>query len=221
MNIHHHLQPETLMAHAAGTLPAAMALVVGCHIEGCARCRRELQSAESIGGRVLESMPAKPLTEGARNAVLARLDTAVTAAPQSAVSMPLVDAAQGSFLPRMLKSLLNIDDYNQLKWRKLAPGIEKFNLPLTEGKSFLLRIGAGLAMPVHTHKGSELTLLLQGGYHDELGSFHVGDVADLDGSTEHQPVAFDDEACICLAGMDAGLKFRGWIPTLMKPITGL
>lgn len=221
MNIHHHLQPETLMAHAAGTLPAAMALVVGCHIEGCARCRREMQSAESIGGRVLESMPAKPLTEGARNAVLARLDTAVTAAPQSAVSMPLADAAQGSFLPRMLKSLLNIDDYNQLKWRKLAPGIEKFNLPLTEGKSFLLRIGAGLAMPVHTHKGSELTLLLQGGYHDELGSFHVGDVADLDGSTEHQPVAFDDEACICLAGMDAGLKFRGWIPTLMKPITGL
>lgn len=221
MNIHHHLQPETLMAHAAGTLPAAMALVVGCHIEGCARCRRELQSAESIGGRVLESMPAKPLTEGARNAVLARLDTAVTAAPQSAVSMPLADAAQGSFLPRMLKSLLNINDYNQLKWRKLAPGIEKFNLPLTEGKSFLLRIGAGLAMPVHTHKGSELTLLLQGGYHDELGSFHVGDVADLDGSTEHQPVAFDDEACICLAGMDAGLKFRGWIPTLMKPITGL
>lgn len=221
MNIHHHLQPETLMAHAAGTLPAAMALVVGCHIEGCARCRREMQSAESIGGRVLESMPAKPLTEGARNAVLARLDTAVTAAPQSAVSVPLADAAQGSFLPRMLKSLLNIDDYNQLKWRKLAPGIEKFNLPLTEGKSFLLRIGAGLAMPVHTHKGSELTLLLQGGYHDELGSFHVGDVADLDGSTEHQPVAFDDEACICLAGMDAGLKFRGWIPTLMKPITGL
>lgn len=221
MNIHHHLQPETLMAYAAGTLPAAMALVVGCHIEGCVRCRRELQSAESIGGRVLESLPAKPLTEGARETVLTRLDTAVTATPRSVVSMPPASAPQGGFLPRMLKSLLNIDDFNQLKWRKLAPGIEKFNLPLTEGKSFMLRIGAGLAMPVHTHKGSELTLLLQGGYHDKLGSFHVGDVADLDGSTEHQPVAFDDEACICLAGMDAGLKFRGLIPTLMKPLTGL
>lgn len=222
MNIHHHLQPETLMAYAAGTLPAAMALVVGCHIEGCARCRHELQSAESIGGQVLESLPAKPLTEGARNAVLAKLDTAVASpSPRSASPVARESMQQGRFLPRMLKSLLNIDDFNQLKWRKLAPGIEKFNLPLTEGRSFLLRIGAGLAMPVHTHKGSELTLLLQGGYHDELGSFHVGDIADLDGSTEHQPVAFDDEACICLAGMDAGLKFRGLIPTLMKPLTGL
>jgi len=220
MNIQHHLQPETLMAYAAGTLPAAMALVVGCHAERCSQCRQELRSAEALGGQMLETVAAKPLPEAARNNVMALLDQQPLPgrAPASAVASAQDD---DSFLPKRLKSLLGIDNYNQLKWRKLAPGIEKFNLPLDEGKSFMLRIGAGLAMPVHTHKGAELTLLLQGGYHDKLGSFHMGDVADLDSSVEHQPVAFDDEPCICLAGMDAGLRFKGLIPTLMKPLTGL
>lgn len=221
MNIQHHLQPETLMAYAAGTLPAAMALVVGCHTERCDQCQRELRSAESVGGQMLESLAAKPLPEAARNNVLAMLDRQPAPEPKPDQYTAADADATGVFVPRRLKSLLRIDNFNQLKWRKLAPGIEKFNLPLTEGRSFMLRIGAGLAMPVHTHKGSELTLLLQGGYHDKLGSFHMGDVADLDGSVEHQPVAFEDEPCICLAGMDAGLKFRGLIPTLMKPLTGL
>lgn len=221
MNIQHHLQPETLMAYAAGTLPAAMALVVGCHTERCQQCRQELRSAEAMGGQMLETVVAKPLPEAARNQMLALLEQAPPPVVSQARPEPDANEDAGAFLPRRLKSLLGIDNYNQLKWRKLAPGIEKYNLPLSEGKSFMLRIGAGLAMPVHTHKGSELTLLLQGGYHDKLGNFHQGDVADLDGSVEHQPVAFEDEPCICLAGMDAGLRFKGLIPTLMKPLTGL
>ncbi len=222
MNSQHHLQPETLVAYAAGTLPAAMALVVGCHTERCHQCRREIDSAEALGGQLLESLPAKPLPESARDKVRAILDLELPEMRKAQSGVPATGGGNaGSFVPKRLKSLLGVDTYDQLKWRKLAPGIEKFNLPIREGKSFLLRIGAGLAMPVHSHKGSELTLIVQGGYRDNLGSFHVGDVADLDGSVEHQPVAFEDEPCICLAGMDAGLRFKAWIPTLLKPLTGL
>ncbi|MFT5032718.1 MAG: putative transcriptional regulator [Bermanella sp.] len=221
MNIQHHLQPETVMAYAAGTLPAAMALVVGCHTERCKECLQALRSAEALGGLLMQSLAAKPLSESARDNVLAMLDQqSLPERRQEPKSRPIYDDAEG-FLPHRLKSLLGIESYTQLKWRKLAPGIAKFNLPLSDGKSFLLRIGAGLAMPLHTHKGSELTLLLQGGYHDKLGSYHMGDVADLDASIEHQPVAFDDEPCICLAGLDAGLRFKGLIPSLLKPLTGL
>lgn len=223
MNVEHHLQAETLAAYAAGSLPAAMALVVACHTEACAHCRKELRHAEALGGQMLERLPVKPVSTSAREAMLSMLDNQPEPAtsPRPASAAQQVPLNEGVLLPRALKNLLQIDHYNQLKWRKLAPGIEKVELPLTEGRSFMLRIGAGLAMPVHTHKGSELTLIMQGGYHDVLGSFNVGDIADLDGSVEHQPMAFEDEPCICLAGMDGGLKFRGLIPTLMKPFIGL
>ena len=159
MSVEHHLQAETLAAYAAGTLPAAMALVVACHTEACVRCRNELRQAEALGGQMLERLPAKPVSASARESMLAMLDDQpapakpIMPAP-TAQQAPLTD---GVLLPRALKNLLGIDHYNQLRWCKLAPGIEKFELPLKEGRSFMLRIGAGLSMPVHTHKASELT----------------------------------------------------------------
>ena len=222
MNVEHHLQAETLLAYAAGTLPAAMALVVTCHTEVCASCRRELRLAESLGGQMLESLEAKPVSSAVRNNVLALLDDGPTIeSAAKAAPTPREPVKDGVLLPTALKNLLQIDSYTQLKWRKFAPGIEKFELPLAEGRSFMLRIGAGRSMPVHSHKASELTLIMQGGYHDKLGEFHVGDIADLDGTTQHQPIAFEDEHCICLAAMDGGLKFQSLMPTLLKPFMRL
>ncbi|WP_372748376.1 ChrR family anti-sigma-E factor [Litorivivens sp.] len=222
MKFEHHLQAETLLAYAAGSLPAAMALVVSCHTEVCEQCRRELRLAESLGGKMLDSLEAKPLSAAARDNILSLLDEApAQSEPTPAAKSPQQPLRDGVLLPTALKNLLQIDSYSQLRWRKMAPGIEKFELPLKEGRSFMLRIGAGLAMPVHSHTASELTLIMQGGYRDKLGDFHVGDIADLDGSTEHQPEAFEDESCICLAGMDGGLKFKALLPTLMKPFMRL
>lgn len=222
MNVEHHLQAETLLAYAAGSLPAAMALVVTCHTEVCASCRRELRLAESLGGQMLQSLEAKPVSAAVRDNVLAMLDdNPPTEAAVKPAQVPRSPVKDGILLPTALKNLLQIDSYTQLKWRKFAPGIEKFELPLTEGRSFMLRIGAGKSMPVHSHQASELTLIMQGGYRDKLGDFHVGDIADLDGTTEHQPVAFEDDYCVCLAGMDGGLKFQSLIPTLLKPFMRL
>ncbi|MBB3048292.1 putative transcriptional regulator [Litorivivens lipolytica] len=224
MNVEHHLQADTLAAYAAGSLPAAMALVVTCHTEVCASCRSELRRAEALGGHMLERLPLQPVSASARDAMLALLDSQPE--PAAAPARPAPSAQQsavkgGIFMPNALKNLLQADSYEQLRWRKLAPGIEKLELPLSEGRSFMLRIAEGKSMPVHTHKSSELTLIMQGGYSDALGDFNVGDIADLDGSVEHQPVAFADEPCICLAGMDGGLRFRALIPTLLKPFTRL
>jgi len=39
MSPRHHLDPATLVSHAAGALSAAMAAVAATHLEGCAHCR--------------------------------------------------------------------------------------------------------------------------------------------------------------------------------------
>jgi putative transcriptional regulator len=125
-------------------------------------------------------------------------------------------------MPSLLVNLLNADDFDALPWKKtIAPGLKQIVLDCDEGQARLLRIAAGQKMPVHSHRGNELTLILKGGYSDAVGEFHAGDVADLDGSTEHQPVAFDDMDCICLAGMDAPLAFKGWLAKLIQPFVGM
>lgn len=218
MNIEHHPREETLASYAAGALPAALALVVGCHLEQCAACRADVADAESLGGLLIGQLPPRPLSAAAREAVLRELDR--PGEPPAARPAPS-PAARNAAIPRLLQPLLDADSYDALPWRRIGPGIRQLRLPCEEGVSVMLRVDAGRSMPLHTHRSSELTLILQGGYHDKLGSFHVGDLADLDGDTEHQPVAFDDEGCICLAGLDDKLRFRGIIPRLLQPFTGI
>jgi putative transcriptional regulator len=72
-------------------------------------------------------------------------------------------------------------------------------------------------MPTHTHDGSELTLVLAGGFSDESGHFVRGDVAEADPSINHQPVADPGEDCLCLAVTDAPIRLTGPFGRLLNP----
>ena len=78
-------------------------------------------------------------------------------------------------------------------------------------------IPAGTAVPEHSHKGRELTLVLKGAFKDEIDHFGPGDIELADGHTHHTPVASDDEDCICLAVTDAPLKFNNIIHKIAQP----
>ena len=89
------------------------------------------------------------------------------------------------------------------------------------GTLLMLRIRAGKSMPVHGHGASEITQILQGAYDDALGHFAAGDVADLDAETQHQPVTSSGVPCICVAALDAPLRFPGRFARLLQPIFGI
>jgi len=77
--------------------------------------------------------------------------------------------------------------------------------------TFLLKMGAGRKLPAHTHRGYEMTLMLEGAYADHLGEFCPGDFVELDGSVTHQPVIDEAADCICLTVTDAPVRFtEGW-----------
>lgn len=84
-------------------------------------------------------------------------------------------------------------------------------------KTQLLKIASGTAMPSHTHLGTELTLVLAGGFSDESGQYGEGDVAEADDSVTHRPVADPGEDCICLAVTDAPLRLTGALGWLLNP----
>ncbi len=214
--IEHHPSDETVFSYTAGALPAALALVVGCHLQYCGRCRALAARGEELGGSLLAGLEARPLSAGRRESMMALLDRPVAVAPA-----PKVSTADSGQLPTLLRKLVEQDSYDALAWKSIVPGVKRIDLQCGEGEAMLLRIGAGKKMPVHSHRGQEMTLILRGGYRDLVGQFNTGDFADLDGSTEHQPVADADEDCICLAGLDAPLKFKGLIARALQPFFGI
>lgn len=127
-------------------------------------------------------------------------------------------------VPAPLAQLLGTDDLAGLRWRRMAPGVTRFDIPLDgagRGHLRLMRIKAGSRMPEHGHGGEEITLILSGAYDDKLGRFGPGDVADLDEETEHQPVVGREADCVCLVATEAPARFKSWPARLIQPFIGI
>ena len=212
--IHHHLDPATLMSYSAGSLGEALSAVVASHVAMCPRCAGEVRRLDRIGAAIFDQLPAvamarpQPQPPGARVATLDR--------PAAA------DEATPGDVPGPLRRLVG-PDLDRVPWRRIGFGVWHYPLPLSEGAKGdlrLLKVSPGQAMPEHGHGGAELTLMLRGSYRDEVGTFRLGDVADLDEEIEHRPVADVDEGCICLIASEERARFRGLVARLFQPWTG-
>lgn len=220
MNPHHHLDPSTVVSYAAGALTVEMATVVATHLETCAYCRARVEEAEAIGGQLMEHQQPLAVADARRTVLretmLTRLDEALPApAPPPSRGGPYEDDDR---LPMPLHRYFG-SSYRALKWRWMAPGVHCIRARGTPtGTLLMLKIGPGRSMPVHGHGGTELTQILRGAYHDALGHFAPGDVADLDSDVEHQPVTVPGTACICVSALDAPLRFPGWLARRLQPL---
>ena len=215
MNLSHHLDDATLLALASGTIAHAHGIVAASHVALCPVCAKALRKAESIGGGLLTESGVEPVSDMARAATLASLD-GVAQAQRKPVSKSELPAA----LDHALGGLL----LDQIKWKKKAPGVALFDVPMPAGSTSMLKllsIGPGRAMPEHGHGGEELTMVLKGSYTDHMGTFRAGDVADLDDSIEHTPVADAGEICICLVAVEAPTRFKSVWARLFQPFVGI
>jgi len=218
MKPNRHLDDATLLGYSAGALPAALAVVAAAHLERCAECRAHLLDADQIGGVLMQQQRVDAPTEDARVAILARLDAEPEA--EQAVPIEVVEARDPDCLPRALHPWFG-PSMRALRWRRVAPGVQRIRASgIDGGDLMLLRIAPGSKLPLHSHGGSELTMILDGAYDDLLGHFGPGDVADLDGETLHQPVTSPGVPCICVAATDAPLVFSSWMARTLQPLFG-
>jgi len=213
MMIRHHPNEATLLSHASGGLPTALAMIVATHLALCPACRARTAEAETIGGVLLSDVEPVGLADGALERALAAIEADVPVEPASSRDRPAVNGDVPSPLGTMLPG--NLDS---LRWWPVGPGIRQARVGDGETMVRLLRIAPGRAVPHHTHGGHEMTMILSGSYTDEIGRFMPGDVADLDPEVAHQPVSDADTDCICVIATDAPLEFTGWIPRLMQPL---
>ena len=213
----HHLSDETLLDYANGSLSSAMETLVACHLTVCPHCRERNRVTDDVGGELLSSCkPASTKLSAAEllNQARSQPPISVSKAPN-----PVGDAS----VPRPLARLLP-GPIESLNWRNVAPGVKQFALsqqPMKDGAFKLLRLEPGVTLSQHTHNERELTYVVRGSYHDEVGQFRAGDIADLDNHVEHCPVVDTEEVCIALIATDAPVKYSTVLGKIMQPFVGI
>ena len=159
--VRHHLSEDLLTAYAAGALPEAFALVVATHLSMCDECRATAESLDGIGGTLIEGLDGAAMDAGALEAVLGRLDDA----PATPIRV------ERGVLPAPVRAYIG-GDLDAVKWKSVGMGVKQAVLKTSDSASArLLYIPAGAAMPEHSHRGMELTLVLQGAFEDDSDRF--------------------------------------------------
>lgn len=216
MSIRSHPDPATLMSFAAGALAEPLAAVVAAHAAMCEACRCEISDMELIGAALL--LRAEPAERPTRP----RLPDPAPPrhAPQQRIAAP---AAGEERLPAPIAKAYGLT-FGTVPWKRLGPGVWHHQLPLSDsakGDLRLLKIAAGRRMPEHGHGGAELTLVLDGAYADDSGTYRCGDIQDVDGAIEHTPIADAKAGCVCLIASEHPARFKGLVARLVQPWTGM
>lgn len=212
MTVKHHLSDELLVSYASGNLSEGYSLAVATHLALCPDCRKRLAAAEAIGGALFEALDPTETNDDALDTVMERIASAPPSVGRDADGTNRKTSSDLTF-PEPLRSYLS----DELAWRRLGSAQQIKIATGDRGTTCrLLKIPGGQPMPVHGHRGMELTLVLKGSFSDDHGTFARGDIEEADEGIEHQPVASEGEDCICLAVTDAPLRFRG-VAALLQP----
>lgn len=197
MSPRHHPSDEILTAYAAGALEPGFGLVVGAHLDVCARCRSRVGAFEAASGAALSDLAEVDVRADSLTNVMSRLGD----------QAPRTKADTRPFVERL----------SLKKKRWVAPGVWVAGVDTPhapENRVYLLSVAAGGLTARHEHSGAEFCTVLKGAYRDELGLFAAGDFAATDGDLNHQPVVEGDEACVCLFATEGRLRPQGLLGRL-------
>lgn len=212
-----HPSTELLNQFVQGELATGKSVVVSAHMELCKSCSakaKELQ-ALAVSAWVDPSKAVDP-SQSDYSSMVANIVKSPQIKSESIEELVEVqiDVLHCSLkLPKVLAKAAS----QGLKWKKVAGGISEAQLFLdNETQCEFIYMAPGCEVPMHTHQGSESTLVLQGSFEDELGAYRASDFIVRDSKDSHQPRS--KEGCLCFAVLDSPLQFTKGLARLMNPI---
>lgn len=215
--INSHPDSRMLNEFSAGSLPLAHSTCVSLHLTYCSHCQRESRKLQQMGGALFERLSPCEVDSSLLDSVMARLDEPAPLSYEVPVSANGADQTP-ALMQRLMKG-----EYQDLEWDRVSSGLQISRLRTgdTDNEFALYHIKAGQTIPRHTHKGTELTLVLEGSFSDEEGVYQRGDFLMRDAAHEHTPTAAKSEDCICIGVLDAPIKFTGWNYRVLNPFLSL
>jgi putative transcriptional regulator len=215
-----HPSEELILDLARGALQDGPALVLRAHLAACPECRAALGLAEAVGGALLEALAPAELAPDALAQALARLDLGPppTPPPTPRTAPPRPPDDWIRVPPQVLAAA-------EREKRQAAPGVWVSHVtgePRRSGpRSYLLGVGPGVPIPLHTHRGSEFVCVVKGAYEDRGQIYRPGDFVENDETLEHELRVTDDGECVCLIAADDFLVPRSAAARLLKPLMGI
>ena len=202
-----------LAAYSAGTLDPGLHALVASHLLLKPDNRDFVAALEALAASELDSGRPEPLSR--RDERLAAIFSA-----EPVVAQRRLSSVGSSLLPAPLRHYLG-HDLEAIRWRAKLPGVKEFRIADNgRGDASLLWVRAGRRMPSHTHEGSEITLVLKGGFSDVTGHYARGDIALAEADLDHKPMTDAGEDCICFAVTDAPLHLTGPFGRLLDRFFG-
>lgn len=208
----HHPAPELLVDCATGALSPAASLMIELHLAFCTGCRRSLDVLLAAGGALLDALPPARLPSNLFGKTLQALDEAEPAS----VPVPATVPDFAAEWPRPLRDRIVRLGYTD--WRRLPAGFRAIPIPFpgSEGRVYVLKAPAGRGPFRHTHSKDEWTVVLEGGFSDERGTYAAGDFVCAGREVEHTVVA-DRGGCVCALLTRAAPVYTTWPGKLLRP----
>jgi len=223
--IKHHPSEDLLVQHCSASLNASLSLAVSIHLDMCPICQEKVAKIEAANADVVfNDKPVLSPNEDKDNLELLEefesnvfdLITSDSGVDEVYEVEPVSIKvnAHDYQLPRALTRI------SHSKFTQVGK-IARSRVALDDGalRSSLLHIDAGGEIPEHTHTGFEVTLLLDGEFSDEEGSYVPGDFIWQDGSHLHTPLTKD--GCLCFTVVSSALHFNKGFSKLLNPIGNL
>lgn len=213
-----HPSHELLNEFSQGRLTTGMSIALSAHIELCDVCRQkstELESEATSAWAETQVSLKSPDFSSMVDAIIKQPQT-VEQKTKAGAESPLVTEMhmlnKSVTLPRVLAKAAS----KGLVWKKLAGGINQASVTLdNETQCEFIYMTPGSQVPVHRHQGSEVTLVLDGSFSDELGDYKASDFMVRNKDNLHMPAS--EEGCLCFAVLDSPLTFTKGLARLMNP----
>lgn len=191
----HHPPGELLIDYAAGALSPAEALVIDVHLEFCADCRGAARTARDAGGALLDAIEPMALSPAAFQNVLRAIDGDAPTSIESVIRSAPTFAIKW---PAALRERLSATGH--APWRKMPAGFRALRVPFEDQSSrvWVVTAPGGRGPLSHAHVADEWTVVLEGGFTDETGTYAAGDFAYMGPGEQHRMIAEEGEGCVCL-----------------------
>jgi putative transcriptional regulator len=116
-----------------------------------------------------------------------------------------------------------VEHHNLRKWRRLPAGFRALRIPFSDPSSrvWIMKAPEGRGPFPHSHIRDEWTVVLEGGFTDETGTYNAGDFAHAGPGEAHTVIAEPGEGCVCVLLVRARPVYTTWAGKLLSPFIGV
>lgn len=218
--INYHPDHNQLVKFVTGDLNPAWSLVVSAHVDMCPHCQGEVEA-------VTEELAEAQLEDGNEVLYEAGFGNMMNDIMELEIAVPKDTVKEKAFLeldgrkfelPRALSRFAGKTD----SWSKLVGKLWQAPVDMGEaGKGHFIFMERGGSVPEHTHRGNELTLVINGEFEDGHRHYDTGDFILMNNSHTHTPVSNHSDGCLVFSYVDEPLHFTSGLARLLNPFSHL